>query len=241
MSLMMGACCCGCTTTATCNCLPSSYQMTFQSFTVVLGVGTYTLPAQTVTAYKCCFAYDSGDGYGVQNRIVYRPSLINIGTYLNNNCSPSITVPIYFLIYFGINLNNNIEYNPCVIEMNYALISPDLDTNTCSLCLITPSVIDANTSCHFVGTNETCYDNNGNLYINTFMQYIGNSYFDDCACPTYNASDTCCVGLQWFAFDSGDTLLHGQDNQCDLINVNGGLGYVSSFVGSGVPVVFVLS
>ena len=240
MSLMKAAGCCCCTTTATCNCLPSSYQMTFQSFTVVLGVGTYTLPAQTVTAYKCCFAYDSGDGYGVQNRIVYRPSLINIGTYANNNCSPSVTVPIYFLIYFGINLINT-TYDPCVIQMNYALISPVLDTNTCSLCLITPSVINQSTACHFVGTNETCYDTSGNLYSNTFMQDIGGSYFDDCACPTYDANDICCINLGWFAWDSGNTLLHAQDYKCDLINVNDGLGYVSSFAGSNVPVVFVLS
>jgi len=243
MSLMGKCCCGGCTTTATCNCLPSSYQMTFQSFTISTGLGTFTLPAQTVTAYKCCFAYDAGDGYGTVNRIVYRPSLINIGSYTYTNCSPSVTVQIYFLIFFGINLFNanyvNGAYDPCIVSMYYAVFT--LFNSPCTICLSTPSVIDANTACHFVGTNENCYDINGNLFSNTFMQDAISSYFDDCACATYNLSNPCCGSYPWLLLDSSTSLMNSQDNQCNLINVNGGLGYGSTFVGSGVPVIFVLS
>jgi len=237
MSLMNAAGCCCCTTTATCNCLPSSYQMTFQSFTVPTGLGTFTLPAQTVTAYKCCFAYDAGDGYGTVNRIVYRPSLINIGSYTYTNCSPSVTVQVYFLIYFGISLFNN--YDPCIVTINYAIFS--IYNGSCAVCLSTPSVIDQSTACHFVGTNETCYDTSGNLFLNTFMQDAISSYFDDCACPTYNLSNPCCGGYPWNLLDSTNSNFQSQDYKCDLINVNNGLGYQSSFVGSNVPVVFVLS
>ena len=241
MSLMNAAGCCCCTTTATCNCLPSSYQMTFQSFTVHLVLNgnplNFTVPAQTVTAYKCCFTYDLGDGYGVQNRIVYRPSLINIGTYYPSR-------PLYFAIYFGVNLIETL-YLPCVVEMQYAIFSPNYHTNTSSFCFNTPSVIDANTACHFVGTNETCYDPSGNLFSNTFMQLTVNSYFDDCACPTYDANDICCGTNPYTIHDLNGDYGFSQDNQCNLINVNKGhtpAGYVSYFYSNTtVSVAFVLS
>jgi len=241
MSLMNAAGCC-CCATPICNCLPSSYQMTFQSFTVHLVLNgnplNYTVPAQTVTAYKCCFSYDSGDGYGVQNRIVYRPSLINIGTYY-----PSI--PLYFAIHFGVDTNYATQYNPCVVQVEFVIFSPNYHTNTSSFCFNTPSVINANTACHFVGTNETCYDPDGNLFSNTFMQGAILSYFDDCACPTYDANDICCGYNPYTIHDINGDYGFSQDNRCNLINVNKGHtppGYVLYFyLNTTVSVVFVLS
>ena len=228
---LMGKCCC-CETTSTCACLPSSIQMTIQTFTYTDSAGSIVIPTQTVTAYQCCFAYDAGDGYGVKNRIVYRPSLINIGSRNDTRCSPTLTVPLYLLIYLGINLFST-NYASCVVEMYWTIFRenyctpPQSGNCTNILCSPTPSVIDTNTACHFVGTNEICYDSAGNLYLNTFMQDFISSYFDDCAC-IYAQNP------RWTILDENFAKFYKQKHQCDLINVvntNSGLGpsgYISS-------------
>lgn len=238
---LMGKCCCDeyCKTTSTCACLPSSIQMTIQTFTHTDGAGTIVIPTQTVTAYKCCFAYDDGEGRGVVNRIVYRPSLIHIGYRNDTRCSPTLIVPVYLLIYLGVHLFDA-NYSSCVVEMYWAIFNaqypePHLNGNcTNYMCNLTPSVIDTNTACHFVGTNEICYNYFGNPYLNTFMQDFISSYFDDCA-------SNCIFHLnpQWSVSDANFPKFYTQKNQCDLINVantNSGLpptGYMSASLLSG--------
>jgi len=245
MSLMGKCCCGGCSTISTCNCLPSSYQISFPSFTITLYIGTYTVPAQTITAYKCCFTYDANDGQGSVDRIVYRPSLINIGTYTDTNCSPSVTLPVYFAMYLGISLFNNPATQPCVVDFNFAIFMSSYQGANCTPCYSSPLIIDATNACHFVGTNETCYFLNGNFFQNTFMQFAPHSYFNNCACPTYNALDNCCFA-NYSPLDNGDSSgNYSQDNQCDLINVNKSYfpkGYVMRFLNDpSVVLTFVIS
>jgi len=207
--------------------------MTIQTFTYTDTAGSIVIPTQTVTAYQCCFTYDAGDGYGVKNRIVYRPSLINIGSRNDTRCSPTLIVPVYLLIYLGINLFSA-NYPSCIVEMYWTIFRenypnpPRSGICTNFLCSPTPSVIDLATACHFVGTNEVCYKPLTSppiLYINTFMQNFINSYFDDCACAN---------NPQWTIMDSNFVKFYKQKHNCDLINVvntNPGFaasGYISS-------------
>ena len=245
MSLMGKCCCGGCSTISTCGCLPSSIQISFPTFTITLSIGTYTVPAQTVTAYKCCFTYDANDGQGPADRVVYRPSLINIGTYTDTNCSPSVNLPVYFAMYAGISLFNYPVLQPCVAEFSFAIFMPTYHSGNCTPCYGSPLVIDATNACHFVGTNETCYHPSGNLFQNTFIQLAPHSYFDNCVCPTYNVLDNCCANIGYQPLDNSDTSIFSQDNQCDLINVNGSSfpqGYVARFVNDpSVVLTFVIS
>ena len=242
MTLIIQKCC-----STKCACLPSSYQVSISAFTkTVTGYGTYTCPAQTVTAYKCCVNYDAGDGNGPLDRIVYRPSLINIGTYIAPGCA--INFPVYFCIEFGVGFFN-LPIEKCVVDFSFAVFIPKHTGFACTQCVYVPSVITANNACHFVGANEICYDANLNLYTNTFMQeapssfatsygiFSYSSYFDDCACPTITTPlANCCyvsnlLGLPFDELDIGGSFFFFLNTVCDLTRVKNvdGPGYTMLF------------
>ena len=251
MSLFMQKCC-----STKCACVPSSYQISISAFTrTFTGYGTYTCPAQTVTAYKCCVNYDAGDGNGALDRIIYRPSLINIGTYTAPGCA--INFPVYLCIEFGIGFFN-LPIDKCIVDFGVSVFIPMHMGLPCTQCISVPSVITANNACHFVGTNEICYDANQNLYTNTFMQespssgatsygiFSYSSYFDDCFCATIPsprpAIDCCSINVLSNPFDELDYLedLTGfiLNTVCDLTRS----GYTMRFnQANSVTVTFVIS
>jgi len=190
--------------------------------------------------------YDAGDGFGAIDRIVYRPSLINIGTYTAPGCA--INFPVYFCIEFGVGFFN-LPVEKCVVDFNFAVFIPMHTGFPCTQCTYVPSVITANNACHFVGSNEICYDANLNLYTNTFMQeapssfatsygiFSYSSYFDDCSCPTITTPLAhCCyatgpVGLPFTELDYGESFFWFVNTVCDLTRVNNGYapGYIMRF------------
>ena len=243
-----------------CACLPSSYQVIISAFTkTVPGYGTYTCPAQTVTAYKCCVNYDAGDGNGPLDRIVYRPSLINIGTYTEPNCN--INFPVYFCIEFGVGFFN-LPIEKCVVDFSFAVFIPKHDGLPCTQCVSVPSIITANNACHFVGANEICYDANLNLYTNTFMQespssfataygiFSYASYFDDCFCATIPsplpAVDCCSIislmSEPFTELDYGTDFFFSSNTVCDLTRVQNlnGPGYTMPFTQSPFEIVTIV-
>ena len=248
MTLIIQKCC-----FTKCACVPSSYQVSISAFTKTFtGYGTYTVPAQTVTAYKCCVNYDSGDGNGAIDRIVYRPSLINIGTYTAPGCA--INFPVYLCIEFGIGFFY-LPVEKCVVDFNFSVFIPMHTGFSCTQCVSVPSVITANNACHFVGSNEICYDANLALFTNTFIQesayqsFSYASYFDDCVCPTITIPlANCCIfgpfSLPFTVLDFGESFYFLLDTVCDLTRVNNGYapGYTMRFSQDySVTVTFVIS
>ena len=237
MSLLNSACC-----TNTCACLPSSYQISISTFTITFtGVGTFIVPAQTVTAFKCCVTFDNNDGFGLINRILYRPSLINIGTYTTPGCA--INFPVYLAIVLGIGIFN-LPPTKCVVDFNFQIFINKHDGLACAQCATIPSVITSNNACHFAGTNEICYDANLSLFTNTFFQdtafgyFSYASYFDDCVCGTIPSPlpviDCCSVNVLSIPFirlDYSYIFSYFLDHICNLTEVhnNNGPGYVTHF------------
>ena len=250
MTLIIQKCC-----FTKCDCLPSSYQISISAFTKTFtGYGTYTCPAQTVTAFKCCVNYDTGDGNGPLDRIVYRPSLINIGTYNTVGCA--IDFPVYLCIELGIGFFN-LPIQKCVIDFGVSVFISKHDGLPCTQCISVPSVITASNACHFVGENEICYDATLNLYTNTFMQespssfataygiFSYSSYFDDCFCATIPsplpAIDCCSINVLSKPFTELDYLedFTGiQGKVCDLTRSAYTMRFANDY---SVTVTFVIS
>lgn len=155
MSLMnsRGACCCCNNTAPNCNCLASSISVDIPAWSY----GSYSCPAQTVIAYKCCFTF--GDSY-----FVYRATAINIGTTLSNVylCS-TFSLKTYFIFYI---LYANFAVSDfCKINIQASIITENSyrSSGTCFTCVNTPLVINATTACYGMSTNNIC------SFTNTFM------------------------------------------------------------------------
>ena len=156
MSLMnsRGGCCCCNNTAPNCNCLASSVTVDIPAWSY----GSYSCPAQTVIAYKCCFTF------GSQNYFVYRATPINIGTTVSNlSLCSTFFLNTYFA--FFINYNNIPISNFCKISMKASIIQEGSfrSSGTCYTCVDTPLVIDATTACYGMSTNNLC------SYPNMFM------------------------------------------------------------------------
>lgn len=174
MSLMGKCCCC----TGTCACMPSSITITIPAWSTTSAVGFLSMPATTVTAYKCCFSY------GGESRFVYRFTSIYMGSYTDSACTPTLTIPVYFNFFIGYNIFNT----SCNLEFNAGLFHSSYSGTPCVFCVNTPLVINATTVCDKCGTNEVC------SRTNTYMENFLSSFFanDSCTCslPVYSeASD----------------------------------------------------
>ena len=157
MSLMTafksGCCCCN-NVVPDCNCLASSISVIIPAWSY----GSYSCPAQTVIAYKCCFTY--GDDI-----FVYRATAINIGsTYSAIPQCTTFALNTYFIfyIYYSNQINN------CAISVEARIITEGSFHNInvspyCFACLYNPLVIDATTACYGILTNNLC------TFTNTFM------------------------------------------------------------------------
>lgn len=172
-------CCCNPAIPATCNCLPSTFLITFPAWTYtrpvgVVAAGTYSLAAQTVLAYKCCFSVDYPP---LQNYMTYRINSINIGTTTWSGCTTNVYLNLW-IAYPSIAVPGTWS---CSVESRiyFSFSFPDSDTlPNCDLCS-TPRTITTPTSCDGI-TND-------------FLCGLGNSYFwgntrncDSCERGTYD-------------------------------------------------------
>lgn len=150
MSLMGRICC---TSGAVCNCLPSSFSISFPAWTLT---GGYSITAQTVVAYKCCFTTTPNN----QNYIVYRINSIYIGTTTVSGCTTNVYFNFFILYPYIVNPGWSCQIN-CRAYFSYSL--PDSATlPACNLCSTTRTITEL-TSCDGI-TND-------------FLCGVGNSYF----------------------------------------------------------------
>ena len=176
---LMGKCCCGC---GTCACMPSSITINIPAWSTTSNLVFVSMPATTVTAYKCCFSYDG------EPRFVYRFTSIYMGSFTDNLCSPPLTnVPIYFNCFIGYNI-----FTSCNLEFSALLFRTGFSGTPCVYCVDTPLVINATTVCDKCGTNEVC------SRTNTYMQEFLNSFFanDSCTCASAVYTDISDGGIQ---------------------------------------------
>jgi len=165
MSLLNAACCCCNNTAPNCACLASSITVDIPAWSY----GSYSCPAQTIIAYKCCYTISSASYF------TYRASAINIGTtYSTRSGCSTLNLNTYFV--FFIQYQNSFFINFCNIFIGAYIVTEDSFQQgsapfTCYPCVNTPLVIDSSTACYGITTNNLC------SYTNTFEAKIFPSYF----------------------------------------------------------------
>ena len=79
MNLAPASCCCGCA--IDCECLASTYTLSYPAITFTIdecvegscSIVTVTVPATTVTVYRCCYTYEPcGTGGPTTDNVIYR-------------------------------------------------------------------------------------------------------------------------------------------------------------------------
>lgn len=142
----MGKACCGTNHSAMCDCLPSTFLVNIPSYT---HSGGYTLIAQSVLAYKCCYTYQAS------KHIVFRINPINVGTAVNNNCN----TPVFFNLSLFYNI---LEGYTCQIGTTSFISYSAMVNATLPACNIyyTARSITAPTACGGISTDNLCGETN---------------------------------------------------------------------------------
>jgi hypothetical protein len=199
---LMGKCCCGggggCDTAPTCACLATSISIAIPAWTYIGA----SCSAQTVVAHLCCFT-DGGNDYQVYRTT---PILVYTDTLSLPGCSPDVSLPYYFVIYF---LRGCSTCGPCEFEVQAGIVSSyyfnvnNIPEDICELCVTTPLTINSTTKCDGITTNNICG------YSNTFISNSLLSFFTYC-----NPSTRCTLKLQTY-YSASSLIVNSLSNNCD--------------------------
>ena len=167
MNLAPASCCCGCA--INCECLASTYTLSYPAITFTIdecvegscSIVTVTVPATTVTVYRCCYTYEPcGSGGVTTNAVMYRSNPVALDDL--QYCCPitggnqCVTLRAWVVFALAAECTYNCETNTSLFSgwaVSAAVVSEQFDSGTCDVCTDpTPRDISSNACLGFDGS-----------------------------------------------------------------------------------------